>query len=66
MVASGFDPIVYDSHRPNELAINAGNKNTTPSSALANKPNMNSEKRLVGTKSLNQYAIKESPQTSVV
>ena len=46
--------MVNDNHRPNELAIKAGNRNTTPNSALANNPNMNSENRLVGTKSLNQ------------
>ncbi len=66
MAASGLEPMVDDSQRPSELAIKAGNKNTTPSSALANNANMNSENRLVGTKSLNQYAISESPQTSVV
>ena len=54
MVASGFDPIVDDSQRPNELAIKAGNRKTTPSKALESNPNMNSENRLVGTKSLNQ------------
>lgn len=54
MVASGSEPIVDDNQWPNELAINAGNRKTTPNRALANNPNMNSENRLVGTKSLNQ------------